>query len=260
VTRYLFGPRASVFFALLFGLALIGQAWADDGDEKKQAPTSNEVDCEDKDNAALPECQPVTPPLATDEQVPADTTESAPSAPTPKQTGPVLYTGPAMDLVFKLADAGKEAVQFRLDEGADDKGTWARGRYERRDDSGSADTLGPRVIDHTVYVTKTIDQAKQMFKDEAAKNDRFPEQAARDQRRGSFKFDIKNFVDQTAAITACNDCGGKDQLMLHHRIVQQHSNVVSVLYLYGRDKRGADEILTQKVAEQLWSFMVSQRI
>jgi len=244
----------------LLGLSLIGHAWADDGDEKKQIPQSSEVDCEDKDNAALPECQPVTPPVVTEDQAPPPETDSAPSAPAAKQTGPVLYTGPAMDLVFKLADAGKEAVQYRLDEGADDKGTWARGRYERRDDTGSADTLGPRVIDHTVYVTKTIDIAKQLFTAEAAKNDKFPEQAARDERKGSYKFDIKNYVDQTAAISACNDCGGKDQLMLHHRVVQQHSNVVSVLYLYGRDKRGTDEITTQKIVEGLWAFMVSQRI
>jgi hypothetical protein len=105
-----------------------------------------------------------------------------------------------------------------------------------------------------------VDQAKQLFKDETAKNDRFPEQAARDERKGSFKFDIKNIVDQTSAISGCNDCGGKDQLMLHHRIIQQRANVVSVLYLYGRDKRGSEEILTQKIAEDLWAYMVSQRI
>jgi hypothetical protein len=252
----------------LLGLSLIGQAWADDDNEKKQAPVSNEVDCEDKDNAALPDCKPITPPLVTDQQTPPDTGGSQADAPAPQQadtpapqqTGSELYNGPAMDLVFKLADAGKEAVQYRLDQGADDKGTWAHGRYERRDDTGSADTLGPRVIDHAVYVTKTVDQAKQLYKDEVAKNERFPEQAARDERKGSFKFDIKNFVEQTAALSGCNDCGGKDQLMLHHRIVQQRNNVVSVLYLYGRDKRGADEITTQKMAEQLWSYMVSQRI
>jgi hypothetical protein len=259
VTIKFLGRRASLFFAVLLGLSLIGPAWADDGDEKKKVETSNEVDCEDKDNAALPECRPANSPVVIQESAPPQS-ESAPSSPAPSQTGSGLYTGPATDLVFKLSDAGKEATQYEFKDGADDKGTWARGRYERRDDTGSADTLGPRVIDHTVYVTKTADQAKQLFKDETAKNDRFPEQVARDERKGSFKFDISNMVEQTSAISACNDCDGKDQLMLHHRIVQQKNNIVSVLYLYGRDKRGSEEIVTQKIAELQWAYLVSQRI
>jgi hypothetical protein len=256
VSTHLSGIRASLCLSLLLGLAVIGPVRADD-DDKKPVETSNEVDCEDKDNAGLPECQPVVPPVVTEEAPPAST-EAAPEP--PKPTGPVLFQGTALDLVFKLTDAGKEATMYDSDDGSDARGTWARRRYERRDDSGSADTLGPRVIDHTVHVTKTVDQAKQLFKDESAKNDKFPEQLARDQRKGFFKFDIKNMVEQTAAVSACNDCGGKDQLMLHHRIVQQRENKVSVLYLYGRDKRGNEEILTQKRAEELWAYEVSLRI
>ncbi len=64
------GRRTSLFFAVLLGLSLIGPVWADDGDEKKKVETSNEVDCEDKDNAALPECRPVNPPVVTQESAP----------------------------------------------------------------------------------------------------------------------------------------------------------------------------------------------
>jgi hypothetical protein len=218
-------------------------------------PNANEVDCEDKDNAMLPECKPLTPPVVTGEAPPAQS-ESAP----PPPTGPELYKGHAVDIVFKLVDAGKEATQYKFEDGSDARGTWAKARYERRDDSGSADSLGPRVIDHATYVTNTFEQAKQLFQEEAAKNERFPEQNARDERKGFFKFDIKNVVEQTAAVTACNDCGGSAQLMLHHRIVQQRENKVSVLYLYGRDKRANEEILTQKRAEELWAYEVSLRI
>jgi hypothetical protein len=247
---------------VLLALALIGPVWADDDNNKKPVETSNEVDCEDRDNAALPECQSLTPPIVVTEQAPPSTsTESAPAATAvPVDTGSGLYQGPARDIVFKLADAGKEATQMQFEDGMDTRGAWARGRYERRDDSGSSDSLGPRVIDHTVYVTKTVDQAKQLFKDEVAKNEKFPEQNSRDERRGFFKFDIKNIVEQTAAVSACNDCNGKDQILLHHRVVQQRDNIVSVLYLYGRDKRGAEEITTQKRVEELWAYEVSLRI
>ena len=262
--KYFVGSRASLFLTVLLALALIGPVWADD-ENKKPVDPSNEVDCEDKDNALLPECLPLMPPVTvTDNTAPSTSTESAPAAPAatavPADAGGGLYQGSARDIVFKLADAGKEATQSKFEEGSDARGNWARGRYERRDDSGSSDSLGPRVIDQTVYVAKTVDQAKQIFKDEVAKNQNFPEQDSRDERRGYFKFDIKNVVEQTAAVSACNDCNGKDQILLHHRVVQQHDNIVSVMYLYGRDKRGPDEITTQKRVEELWAYMVSQRI
>jgi hypothetical protein len=246
----------------LLALALVGPVLADDENDKKPVETSNEVDCEDKDNAALPECLALKPPVVITEEVPpATSTESASAPPAaPVETGSALYQGSARDVVFKLADAGKEATQMQFQDGTESRGTWARGRYERRDDSGSSDTLGPRVIDHTVYVTKNVEQAKQLFKDESAKNEKFPEQNPRDERRGYFKFDIKNIVEQTSAVSACNDCNGKDAILLHHRIVQQRGNIVSVLYLYGREKRGAEELLTQKRAEELWAYEVSLRI
>ncbi|MFN0071796.1 MAG: hypothetical protein ACKVVP_09950 [Chloroflexota bacterium] len=256
--RHAFGARTSFLYALLLAIGLIGPAWADDDDKKRQSQDSQEVDCEDRDNAALQECQTMNPPVQMVEQESSE--PSAEPAPAPRQTGPQLFTGSPMEIVLKLPDAGKEAVQYRSEEGADAKSRWARNRFERRDDSGSSDSLGPRVIDHTIHVTATVEQAKQLFKDEAAKNDRFPEQAARDARKGTFKWDLKNLVEQTAAISACNDCSGSEQLMLHHRVVQQRANVVSVIYVYGRDQRkGGDEILTQKAAE-LWPYLVSERI
>jgi hypothetical protein len=57
VSRYIFGIRASLCLTVLLGLALVGPVWADDDNNKKPVETSNEVDCEDKDNAMLPECK-----------------------------------------------------------------------------------------------------------------------------------------------------------------------------------------------------------
>jgi hypothetical protein len=246
--------------AALFAFALVLPVWADD-DTKRETQNSDVIDCEDRDNATLSECQTVASPDA----APADMSggdegqwSAAPSAP-PQPTGPVIFNGSPVDILFTLADAGKEATPYKFEEGSDARSRWARARYERRSDTGSQDTLGPRVIDHTVYVTQNFEQAKQLFTEEVAKNEKFPEQAARDARKGSFKWDLVNLVEQTGALSACNDCGGKDQLMLHHRIVQQRYNIVSVIYLYGREGRGSEQITSQKASE-LWPRKVSERI
>lgn len=256
-----FVSPAYLFFAALLALSLIGPAWADEDDDRKQQEEAT-IDCSDRDNAHHSECQAVNPPadMTVQETSGGDAGQSGPpETPAPRQAGPVIYTGSPVDILLTLPDAGKEAVPTKFEEGTDNRGRWGRVRFERRTDSGSQDTFGPRVIDHTVYVTSTWEQAKQLFKDETAKNERFPEQSARDERKGFFKYDLINLVEQTSAISACNDCGGKDQLMLHHRIVQQRYNIVSVIYLYGREKRGSEEITSQKASE-LWPRKVSERI
>lgn len=225
---------------------------------------AEEIDCEDKDNAGLPECQTtMTPSTPAVEAPPQENT--APEAPPAPPQGPVMYNGSPMDMLFTLADAGKEATRTKLDESSDSRSKWAHIRFERGlgqqgsgAESGSQDTLGPRVIDHTIYVATSFDNAKAIYKEEVARNPRFPEKG-NDPLGGTFPWKLENLVEQTEALSACNDCNGRDQLFLHHRIVQQRNNVVSILYLYGRDKRGTEEITTQKESE-IWQRKVAERI
>lgn len=216
--------------------------YADDDNPRETPSSQGEVDCNDQANLQMAECQTQTSTQPTTPSEPMQETSAPPPPESPAATGP----GSPRDVLFNLADAGKEATQYKNDEGTDAKGAWARVRYERRTDTGSADTFGPRVIDHQVFIAKDVETARQIFQENKDRNATFPEQDRNDARGGTFPWNnIENLVEQTVAISACNDCNAKDQVMLHHRIVQQRGRAVSVLYLYGRDKRGNEEITTQ---------------
>ena len=141
-------------------------------------------------------------------------------------------SGPATDpsqIVLTLADAGKQATDFGQHQGTDKYGQWYQARYER-DRSDGASTLGPNVIDTKAWVTKDVDTAKALFKEQVA---------------------IKDFPERKEAITGPNEtvkpaCPGEDcsvqkaywesdKLWQHLRYVIRRGKNVAVLYLFGRD-------------------------
>lgn len=247
----------SLLGSMVLAIALVSPIWADDDNERK-AQNQDQIDCGDPNNVNHSECSDLLPPQTVVEESPPQTSQPA-APPTPTGPPPVVTIGSPFDVLLTLPDAGKEATRVKLDEGSDSKGQWAHARYERRAESGSVESLGPIVIDHTVYVAPNAEMAKQIFNTEKDRNAQFPEKAPSDKRTGSFPWNLQNFVEQTAALSACSDCASNEQLYLHHRIVQQNRNGVSVLYLYGRDKRGSEEITTQKASE-FWARMIADRM
>jgi hypothetical protein len=140
--------------------------------------------------------------------------------------------GPATDpsqIILTLADAGKQATDYGGKEGTDKYGRWVQQRYER-DRSDGASTLGPNVIDTKAWVTKDVETAKALFKEQAA---------------------IKDFPERKESVTGPNEtvkpaCPGEecsvakgywqdDKLWQHLRYVIRQGKNVSVLYLFGRD-------------------------
>lgn len=141
--------------------------------------------------------------------------------------------GPITDpwqVVLTVADAGKEATQYISEEGNDKYGRWARTRFER-DRSTGASTLGPNVMDSKVWIAKDANAAKELFKEQAAiKN--FPE------RKEGINGPVEK-VKPTSYGQEFSFIGGyfqDEKVWQHYRFVILQGNVVSVLYLFGREE------------------------
>lgn len=141
--------------------------------------------------------------------------------------------GPLTDpwqVVLTMADAGKESTQYINDEGTDKWGKWARTRFER-DRSNGASTLGPNVIDSKVWITKDANAAKDLFKEQAAVKN-FPE------RKEGVTGPVENakptkYGEQFSMVASYFQ---DDKVWQHYRFVIQQGNVVSILYLFGREE------------------------
>lgn len=141
--------------------------------------------------------------------------------------------GPLTDpkqAVLTFADAGKEATQYINEEGSDKYGPFARTRFERDRSNGASD-LGPNVMDSKVWVAKDVDSAKALFKEQAAITN-FPER----------KEKVDGPVEKIKPTSYGDDFSfssgyyqdGDNKVWQHYRFEMRVGNVVSVLYLFGR--------------------------
>ena len=144
-------------------------------------------------------------------------------------------------VVLTMADAGKEATQFIDEAGTDKYGKWVRTRYER-DRSNGASALGPNVMDSKAWVAKDVETAKTLFKEQAAiKN--FPERTEKVQGPVE-KIKPTSYGEEFSFV------GGyvqNDKIWQHYRFVMRVGNIVSVVYLFGREE------FFQDVKEGTWT-------
>jgi len=138
-------------------------------------------------------------------------------------------------VALTISDAGKEATQFLNEEGTDKYGKWVRTRFER-DRSNGASALGPNVMDSKVWVAKDVETAKTLYREQAAiKN--FPERT--EKVNGPVeKIKPTKYGEEFAFI------GGyfqDEKVWQHYRFAIRVGNLVSVVYLYGREEFFQDE-------------------
>ena len=165
----------------------LASAWADEIDCEAEA-NLKDWDCLQK--KAAQQSAPAAGPPGQD--VPPD----APPAP-----DAVARSGDPIGIVFTHEDAGKEANQMLREQGTDERGAWARSRYERGRDLG-ASRLGPNVIDTRAWIAKDVETAKALFKSQAeVKNFR-----ERDESEGisgpNDRFKFENVAEETHASSA----------------------------------------------------------
>jgi hypothetical protein len=169
-------------------------------------------------------------------------------------------------MLLTAEEAGAEAVQVKETQGEDGPAHWARRRWERDGGDGSSGTSernnrgsnkdagsakdrdshyavsGPLVLDNTVYRANDLAAARQVYQNEVSKQATFPEAA--DQVSGSFPFPMTPLGDESAALSACNDCMSKDEIYVHRRTVVRRGPVVTVVYTYGVDKVITEDLAT----------------
>lgn len=132
--------------------------------------------------------------------------------------------------ILTIADAGKEAVTYKDEDGSDKWGRFANTRFER-DRSNGASALGPNVIDTKIWLAKDVESAKQLFKEQAAVKN-FPE------RKEGVKGPVEK-IKPTKYGEEFAYVGGywqDDKVWQHWRFVIRQGNVVAVLYLFGREE------------------------
>jgi len=133
-------------------------------------------------------------------------------------------------ILITADEAGRQALETISEDTTDERGHWARRRFERDRETEDVRT-GPIVIDHQVWSARDVEVARSIFAEQASLNGQFPE--ATDPRAGSFPSGIGGLGEESAALSACDDCTDNREYHLHHRVVVRTGDVVNVVYLYG---------------------------
>ena len=140
-------------------------------------------------------------------------------------------------------EAGKATTIVADESGAGDRGSYAHRRWLRDRDSEDVG-VGPIVTDNRVWVAPDVPTAQAIFREEVAKQKEFPE--SEDKHEGPFAFPIAPlaFGDEVMALSACieNGCDTRGGINLHERVVVRKGNVVSVVYLFGRERNTTPEL------------------
>jgi hypothetical protein len=153
---------------------------------------------------------------------------------TEKPRGPLTDPKQA---VLRPEDAGKEATQYINEEGSDKYGPFARTRFER-DRTTSASTLGPNVMDSKVWIAKDVNAAKALFKEQAAITN-FPER--KEKVDGPVEKVKPTAYGEDFSFSAGFYQDGDNKVWQHYRFEMRVGNVVSVLYLFGREEFFQDQ-------------------
>ena len=211
---------------------------------------AEELDCvDDKDNYDLPECVQQREAAQREAEAAQREAEAAQRAQESQQAAndqavadqanqpPPGPPSNPHDIVFSIEDAGKEATQYLKEEGSDKYGPWVRTRFER-ERTKAASTLGPNVMDTRAWVTKDVETAKALFKEQAGVNN-FPERKEPVAGPNEKVKPVKAGEEQAVATQYYQDDDGK--IWLHFRIVMRDGKNVGVIYLFGRQDFFADE-------------------
>jgi len=203
---------------------------------------ADEIDCvDDKDNFDLPECVALreAEKLRAEQAQRARDAQMAAEEQAASEQAAVAPTGPSnpKDIVFKMADAGKEATQYLNQDGTDKYGPWARTRFER-ERTTSASTLGPAVIDTRAWVAKDVETARALFKEQAAIKD-FPER--KEPTKGPNEKTKPPKVGEESSVVTQYWQDEDNKTWQHYRFVIRNGTNVAVVYLFGREDFFADK-------------------
>lgn len=147
--------------------------------------------------------------------------------------GSLLVRAVPRDLAITVNEAGTDAVLVNEREGADARSTWYLARYERPHTEDALRT-GPSVIVNDVLVARNVATAREIYAEQIARNELFPEARAGRIQETSV-LDADRIGDEAQGVLACAEgCTDTGDDLIHQRLVSRTANVVSIVYQYGR--------------------------
>ena len=138
---------------------------------------------------------------------------------------------------------GKEVIRAVDEDCSDDRARCWHIRWVR--DLETDASVGPGITVNKVWVAKDIDTAKAIYKDQENLNKEMPERT--EPADGPFKWEAPRDpigAEEWAAAQACvkDRCESQGRIDLHQRIVARARNVVSMVYLFGRERNTTPEL------------------
>jgi hypothetical protein len=152
---------------------------------------------------------------------------------TPGPSDARLVTADPKEILLRVDEVGKRAEAKRKKDGKDARGNWAEVLYERPG-TGSRFYEGPVTIYSYVFVANDEANAKQVYQEQVALNQKIPEAAP---KSVGDRFDLKGgdeIGDERQGISACEKgCNLDGEIFVHKRFVFRDYNTVAVVYTYG---------------------------
>lgn len=138
---------------------------------------------------------------------------------------------------------GKDVIRTVDEDCSDDRARCVHIRWER--DLETDASVGPIITVNKVWVVRDLDTAKAIYKDQENLNKEMPERI--EGANGPFKWEAPRdpigAEEWTAAQSCVKDrCESQGRIDLHQRIVSRAKNVVSTVYLFGRQRNATPEL------------------
>lgn len=149
---------------------------------------------------------------------------------------------------------GKDVVRVADEDCSDERARCLRLRWER--DFETDASVGPIVTENKVWVARDLETAKAIYRDQEKLQKEMPERI--EYANGPFKWEAPRTppAEEWTGANACikDRCDQPGRIDLHQRMVARNKNVVSVVYLFGRERHSTPELLvyfTTRVMERV---------
>jgi hypothetical protein len=138
---------------------------------------------------------------------------------------------------------GKNVVRAKDEDCSDDRARCVHIRWERDYETDAG--VGPLITVNKVWVAKDIDTARAIYRDEERLQKEMPERIEPADGPFAWKADRNPPAEEWNGQQACvkDRCESTGRLDLHQRMVARNQNVVSTIYMFGRERTTTPELL-----------------
>src|SRR5574341_2595922 len=138
---------------------------------------------------------------------------------------------------------GKDVIRAKDEDCSDDRARCLHIRWER--DYETDASVGPLITVNKVWVARDVDTARAIYRDQETLQKEMPERV--EGANGPFPWEAPRnpTAEEWNGAQACvkDRCESQGRLDLHQRMVARSKNVVSMIYMFGRERNTTPELL-----------------